>query len=81
MRYKVKSIAALQLALGGLPNEMAVEVDADVALSAKTVGERTPRRLAAANAALVRSEITLASCSATAAKMCTVSRLACGKNI
>jgi len=39
MRYKVKSIAALQLALGGLPKEMRVEVDADVAVSAKTVGE------------------------------------------
>jgi hypothetical protein len=39
MRYKVKSIAALQLALGGLPKQMPVEVDADVAVSAKTVGE------------------------------------------
>ena len=39
MRYKVKSIAALQLALGGLPNEMPVQVDADVAVSARTVGE------------------------------------------
>jgi hypothetical protein len=39
MRYKVKSIAALQLALGGLPKEMRVEVDADVAVSEKTVSE------------------------------------------
>ena len=39
MRYKAKSIAALQLALGSLPDKMRVEVDADVELSAKTVGE------------------------------------------
>jgi hypothetical protein len=39
MRYKPKSIAALQLALGGLPAQMPVEVDADVGVSAKTVGE------------------------------------------
>jgi hypothetical protein len=39
MRYKPRSIAALQLALGGLPNQMRVEVDSDIAISAKTVGE------------------------------------------
>jgi hypothetical protein len=39
MRYKPKSMAALQLALGGLPNQMRVEVDADIKISAKTVGE------------------------------------------
>jgi hypothetical protein len=39
MRYKPKSIAALQLALGGLPAQMPVEVDADIGVSAKTVGE------------------------------------------
>jgi hypothetical protein len=39
MRYKVKSVAALQLALGGLPSKMRVEVDANIAVSAKTVGE------------------------------------------
>jgi hypothetical protein len=39
MRYKLKSTAGLQLALGGLPNNMRVEVDPDIGLSAKTVGE------------------------------------------
>ena len=38
MRYKAKSIAALQLALDSLPDKMQVEADADVELSAKTVG-------------------------------------------
>ena len=38
----------------------------------------TPRRLAAASAALVRSLIAARSCSATAARMWTVSLLACG---
>ena len=39
MRYKAKSIAALQLALGSLPDKMRVEVDPNVGVSAKTVGE------------------------------------------
>jgi hypothetical protein len=39
MRYKPKSIAALQLALGGLPDRMRVEVDTDIKISAKTVGQ------------------------------------------
>jgi hypothetical protein len=39
MRYKPKSTAALQLALGGLPDTMRVQVDPDIAVSAKTVGE------------------------------------------
>jgi len=39
MRYKPKSIAALQLALGGLPSQMRVEVEPDIEISAKTVGE------------------------------------------
>ena len=39
MRYKTKSIAALQLALGSLPDKMRVEVDPDIEVSAKTVGE------------------------------------------
>jgi hypothetical protein len=39
MRYKPRSIAALQLALGGLPERMRVEVDADIEISAKSVGE------------------------------------------
>jgi hypothetical protein len=39
MRYKPKSVDALQIALGGLPNKMRVEVDPDVKVAAKTVGE------------------------------------------
>ena len=37
MRYKAKSIAALQLALGSLPDKMRVEVEPDIEVSAKTV--------------------------------------------
>jgi hypothetical protein len=39
MRYKPKGTAALHVALGGLPDKMRVEVDRDIGLSAKTVGE------------------------------------------
>jgi hypothetical protein len=39
MRYKPKSIAALHIALGGLPAKMGVEVDRSIGVSAKTVGE------------------------------------------
>jgi hypothetical protein len=39
MRYKPRSIAALQVALGGLPARMQVEVDRDVSVSAKSVAE------------------------------------------
>jgi hypothetical protein len=39
MRYRPRSAAALHIALGGLPNSMRVEVDPDVGVSAKTVGE------------------------------------------
>jgi hypothetical protein len=39
MRYKPKSIAALHIALGGLPDKMRVEVDRSIGVSAKTVGE------------------------------------------
>ena len=39
MRYKPKSIAALHIALGGLPDKMRVELDPDVGVSVKTVGE------------------------------------------
>jgi hypothetical protein len=39
MRYKPKSNAALHIALGGLPAQMRVEVDADIEVSAKTVGQ------------------------------------------
>jgi hypothetical protein len=39
MRCKPRSVAALQVALGGLPDSMQVEADKDVGVSAKTVGE------------------------------------------
>ena len=39
MRYKVKSIAALDLILDGLPDKMRVEVDRGVGLAAKSVGD------------------------------------------
>jgi hypothetical protein len=39
MRYKPKSIAALQVALGGLPDAMHVEADRGIGVSAKTVSE------------------------------------------
>ena len=39
MRYKAKSVAALQLALVSLPDEMQVEVDPEIEVSAKTVGD------------------------------------------
>jgi hypothetical protein len=38
-RYKCKSIAALHIALGGLPAKMQVEADVGTGLSTKTVGE------------------------------------------
>ena len=39
MRYKPKSIAALHVALGGLPDKMRVEVDPGIQPSPKNVGE------------------------------------------
>jgi hypothetical protein len=39
MRYKPKRIAALHVAFGGLPDEMRVEVEADIGTSPRTVGE------------------------------------------
>jgi hypothetical protein len=39
MRYKPKSAAALQVVLGGLPDQMRVEVEPGIGLSARTVGE------------------------------------------
>jgi hypothetical protein len=39
MRFKPKNIAALQVALAGLPANMRVEADPDVKVSAKTVGQ------------------------------------------
>jgi hypothetical protein len=38
-RYKCKSIAALDIALGGLPAKMQVDADVGTGVSAKTVGE------------------------------------------
>jgi hypothetical protein len=39
MQYKPKNIAALQVALGGLPDAMHVKADRDCGVSARTVGE------------------------------------------
>jgi hypothetical protein len=39
MRYKPRSTAALQIALGGLPAKMRVEADKNLGVSAHTVGE------------------------------------------
>ena len=39
MRYKPKNIAALHIALGGLPDKTRIEADQDVGISAKTVGD------------------------------------------
>jgi hypothetical protein len=39
MRYKPKSVAALHIALGGLPDNMRVKADPNVGVSAKTVGQ------------------------------------------
>jgi len=39
MQYKAKSSAALHIALGGLPAQMPVKVDANIEVKAKTVGE------------------------------------------
>jgi hypothetical protein len=39
MRYKPKSVAALHVALGGLPDKMRVEADPGIGVSAKSVGE------------------------------------------
>lgn len=39
MRYKAKSVAALQMLLNDLPDRMRVDVDTGIGVSAKTVGE------------------------------------------
>jgi hypothetical protein len=39
MRYKPRSVAALHIALGGFPDTMRVEIDKNIGVSAKTVGE------------------------------------------
>lgn len=39
MQYKLKSIGALHIALGGLPGHMRIEVERGVEVSAKTVGD------------------------------------------
>jgi hypothetical protein len=45
MRYRPRSIGALHIALGGLPDKMRVEADLDIGVSARSVGEL--RKLAA----------------------------------
>jgi hypothetical protein len=39
MRYRPKNIAALHIALGGLPDKMRIEADRDIGVPAKTVGD------------------------------------------
>jgi hypothetical protein len=39
MRFKVKSMAALDIILGGLPDKMRVEVDRGIGVAAKSVGD------------------------------------------
>jgi hypothetical protein len=39
MRYRPKSVNALHIALGGLPNKMRVEVDRGIGVSATTVSK------------------------------------------
>jgi hypothetical protein len=39
MRYKPKTVAALHIALGGLPDTMKVEMTSDIGMSARTVRE------------------------------------------
>lgn len=39
MRYKPKNVAALHVALAGLPDRMRVEADPDIGVSARTVGQ------------------------------------------
>jgi hypothetical protein len=39
MRYKAKNVAALQTLLGGWPDTMRVEVEPDIGVSARTVGD------------------------------------------
>ena len=39
MRYKAKNVAALQTLLSSWPDQMRVEVDPDIGVSARTVGE------------------------------------------
>ena len=39
MLYKAKSVAALHVALAGLPNRTPVEADPETGISARTVGE------------------------------------------
>ena len=56
MRYKPKSTAGLQLALGGLPNSMPVEVDSGIGVSAKTVGELRNAAMWPDNVAVMRPQ-------------------------
>src|SRR5262249_7206854 len=49
MRYKPKNVAALHLALGGLPDRMRVNADQSTGVSARTVGELRKARTWAEN--------------------------------
>jgi hypothetical protein len=53
MRYKPKSMAALKIAVGGLPAQMRVEVESGIELRAKTVGEL--RKVAVFNESVAQS--------------------------
>jgi len=39
MRYEPRGVAALQMILGGFPDTMRVEIDNNIGVSAKKVGE------------------------------------------
>ena len=56
MHYKPKSAAGLQIALGGLPDKMRVQVDPEIPVSAKTVGELREVTTWPANVAISRPQ-------------------------
>jgi hypothetical protein len=56
MHYKPKSVAALQVALGGLPDRMRVHVDPEIPVTARTVGELRKVTNWPANAAIARPQ-------------------------
>ena len=53
MRYKPKNVAALHLALGGLPDRMRVNADQSTGVSARTVGELRKARTWPENLAIM----------------------------
>jgi len=52
MRYKPKGPAALQIALGGLPDQMKVEVEPGIGVTAKTVSELRQAAICPGNLAI-----------------------------